>query len=272
VPTPKTSMFDVVTDIKEVAKTVRDKFGFPVVFKPSDGVSCGGLSVIRNEEQVAGAVAKVKAESLCKHFLVQELVEGAATSVSLLSTGDLAVPLSLNQQDVVLEAPEACSCYRGGVVPFDHPRGAEAFEMAEKLVKSVPGLRGYVGVDFVLIEEAAVVVEVNPRLTTSYVGLRRGVNFNPAQAIANAVLKSELPSQIENCGYTCFSKVETPNPTRDELRQTYGLKEVVSPPFPFSETSLASTLIASHGSTVQEATSRFREAKKRVLDTISRGK
>ena len=35
----------------------------------------------------------------------------------------------------------------------------------------------------------AFVVDVNPRLTTSYVGLRRVANFNVAEAMVNAVLK-----------------------------------------------------------------------------------
>ncbi|MBN1245460.1 ATP-grasp domain-containing protein [Candidatus Bathyarchaeota archaeon] len=270
-PLPETIMFSVADDLKEVTKAVRGRLNFPVIFKPSDGVSCCGLSVVRNEEQVAGGVDKIKRESLSRHFLVQELIEGAAASVSLLSTGSEAVPISLNRQDVTIETPEVCSSYSGGLVPFDNPLRAEAFEVAERLVNSVLGLRGYVGVDFVLTEDEAVIIEVNPRLTTSYVGLRRVVNFNPAQAIVNAVLKRELPRHSKSCGCTYFSKVETPNPTVDALETTYRIDEIVSPPFPVIDNGAASALIASYGATLNEATSRFREAKKRVINTIDRG-
>jgi hypothetical protein len=58
----------------------------------------------------------------------------------------------------------------------------------------------------------------------------------------------------------------------EALQRTYGMDEVVSPPFPVSETSAASALIAAHGVTSREASLRFREAKKRVLNTITRGK
>jgi hypothetical protein len=126
-------------------------------------------------------------------------------------------------------------------------------------------------VDFVLTDEAAVAIEVNPRLTTSYVGLRRTVNFNPAQAIVNAVLKHELPAHVESCGYTRFSKVETPSPTVDALQETYGMEDVVSPPFPVSN-GTSSALIASYGGTLQKAMASFREAKKCVHNTISRGR
>ena len=269
---PERMIFSVADDLKEIRKTVRGSLNFPVIFKPSDGVSCSGVSVVSNEEQVVGAIDKIKRASSSKHFLIQELIKGAAASVSLLSTGSNAVPISLNRQDVTIETPEACSSYSGGAAPFGHPLRAEAFEVAEKLVKSVPDLRGYVGVDFVLTEDEAVAIEVNPRLTTSYVGLRRVVNFNSAQAIVNAVLKRELPTQVESCGCTFFSKVETPNPTPIAFQETCRMDEVVSPPFPVSESGVASALIASHGATLQEASVRFREAKKRILNTIGRGR
>ena len=267
---PETQLFSVTDDLDEITRTVRD-LSFPLIFKPSDGTSCGGVSVVRNEAQVQGAVAKIKGESQNKYFLVQEVVEGSAVSVSLLSTGSSVVSMSLNYQDVKLETPDMSSSYGGGVVPFNHPRGAEALDAAEKLVKSIPSLKGYVGVDFVLTDDEAVAIEVNARLTTSYVGLRRVVNFNPAQALVDAALKHELPAQIESCGYTYFSKVETPIPSETALQETYRMDDVVSPPFPVSANGTASALIASYGGSVQEATLRFSEAKKRVLDTISRG-
>jgi predicted ATP-grasp superfamily ATP-dependent carboligase len=265
--TPETIVFSVADDLEEIRKAIRGWLDFPLIFKPSNGVSCCGLSVVRNKDQVASAIGKIKKASGSTQFAVQELINGADVSVSLFSTGNKAVSVSLNRQDVTIEAPEGFSSYTGGLVPFNHPLRADAFEVAEKIVKSFPDLRGYVGVDFVLTEEEAVAIEVNPRLTTSYVGLRRVANFNPAQAIINAVLKRELPTNMQNCGYAYFSKVEMPNPTVNNLEKTYGMDGVVSPPFSVSENGFAWTLIASHGSTPKEAASRFREAKKRVLST-----
>jgi tyramine---L-glutamate ligase len=272
VPTPETLTFNVLDNVAEIKKAIRGCLNFPLIFKPSDGVSCCGLSVVRNEAQVADAANKIKQESSSKQFLVQEVIAGAAASVCLFSTGRKAVPVSLNHQDVVIETPEACSSYSGGSVPFDSPLQAETFEMAKEVVESFPDLWGYVGVDFVLTEDAAVVLEVNPRLTTSYVGLRAVANFNPAQAIITTVLKRKLPIHIENCGYAYFSKVKVPHPKVDTLQKTYGMNDVVSPPFPVSANATASALIASRGATLEEAKSRFSEAKKRVLNTINRGK
>ena len=105
--------------------------------------------------------------------------------------------------------PEAVSSYEGGTVPFDHPLKQEAFREGEKVVEAFSGLRGYVGVDLVLAKDKSFVVDVNPRLTTSYVGLRRVASFNVAEALINAVLKRKLPTKQAFDGFVYFSKVET---------------------------------------------------------------
>ncbi len=270
-PLPETRIFSVNDDFNEIKKAIQISLNFPLIFKPSDGVSCDGLSLVRNREDIANAIEKIRVESSNKHFLVQEFVEGAPVSVSLLSTNDKAMAITLNRQDITIESPKSCSRYSGGAIPFDHPLQHEVFKIAEKLAKSVQGLRGYFGVDFVLTNEEVAIVEVNPRLTTSYIGLGRVVNFNLAQAIINAVLKHELPSQVRNCGYAYFSKIMTPRPTIFALQKTYGIEKVHSPPFPLSEACAASALISSHGVTLQKAIVGFHEAKKRVLKTVNRG-
>jgi predicted ATP-grasp superfamily ATP-dependent carboligase len=271
VPAPETLTFSVADGVEEIKRAIHGRLSFPLIFKPSNDVGCCGLSVVKNARQVAGAVGKIKRESASKRFLAQELIKGAAASVSLVSTGSEALSISLNRQDVTIGAPDKISSYNGGLVPFDHPLRRRAFAVAEKIVKSFRNLRGYVGVDLVLTEEEAVAIEVNPRLTTSYIGLRRVVNFNPAEAIVNAVLKRELPTNIQSCGYAFFSKVETPLPTIDALQKTYDINEVVSPPFPVLENGTACALVSSYGATLKAATARFREAKRRVLNTTSRG-
>ncbi len=64
--------------------------------------------------------------------------------------------------------------YCGGRLPLSPELQPLAIELAQRAVASVSGLHGYVGVDLLLADPTSgVVVEINPRLTTSYVGLRR---------------------------------------------------------------------------------------------------
>ncbi len=83
---------------------------------------------------------------------MQEFIDGASASVSLISNGKKAVPLSLNSQSLILSPPHAESSYEGGCVPFSHSLEQDAFVLAEKVVEAFPGLRGYVGVDVVLTQ------------------------------------------------------------------------------------------------------------------------
>ena len=134
---------------------------------------------------------------------------------------------------------------------------------AEKAAEATNGLRGYVGVDMILTDEEPVIMEVNPRLTVSYVGLRKTANFNPAEAIINAVTGRRLPSNSQNRGYAFFSKVQVPS-LPQIASEAYRLKDVVSPPFPIEENT-AYALIAASSSSIGGAKSAFYRAKKRLL-------
>lgn len=76
--------------------------------------------------------------------------------------------------------------YRGGRIPADMPQSVidAVLELAQQTSASIPGLRGYVGCDILCPEEtplAPLLVEVNPRFTTSYVGYRRWWATSPWQ-------------------------------------------------------------------------------------------
>jgi predicted ATP-grasp superfamily ATP-dependent carboligase len=128
-------------------------------------------------------------------------------------------------------------------------------------------LKGYVGIDFVLTEHKPFVVDVNPRLTTSYVGLRKVARFNVAEALVNAVLRGRLPAKLETEGFACFSKVETAKPTISAFQKMAKVSAVVSPPFPLNEKSIA--LIIGEGVTLNDAKRHLEEAKKRLNNIIT---
>jgi len=266
---PETIIVNAHDKNEEIKRAIRNSLRFPLIVKPVDGVGCAGLSLINNERQVAAAVAKAICESASSHFIVQELINGIAVSVSLLSTGSNLFPASLNWQDVALMHPEDTSTYNGGQVPFDSLLKRDAFAAAKTLVTSFDGLRGYVGVDMVLTGREVVIVEVNPRLTTSYIGVRKTLGFNYVQALIDAIFENELPTIHQRSGYAVFSKVKTPAPTVATLQKTYCLNQVISPPFPVQDRETAYALVLGHGATVKEATVRFQEAKKSLCSIVS---
>ena len=267
--TPQTAVLNNKDTLEQIKQAIKREMQYPLVFKPVDGVGCGGLSIVKEETQVEKAVAKVKAQSTNKHFLAQEYIQGESASVSLLSNAKKAFALSLNKQNVTLAEPDEASSYDGGVVPFEHPLKHEAFALAQKVVESIRGLRGYVGVDLIFGEKDIFVVDVNPRLTTSYVGLREVAGFNIADALLNAVLKGKFPAKSESRGFACFSKTETATPTFEAFRKAAKLDMVVSPPFPLEDNANSCALVLGRGESLKNASIRLEEAKKHLLNIIS---
>ncbi len=186
-PTPAT-LCVVPADAAAAAASI----GYPVVVKPLDGAGCDGVGLAANQAALGGALRQ-PALLTATSVLVQKYVEGQAASVSLLVAEERSIALSLNSQRVRAGVPFA---YDGGVASLPHPRSEEARELARKAVALVPGLRGYVGVDLVLGRETCWLIEINPRPTTSYVGLRRVIALNMAAAVWDACRDGVLPAAV----------------------------------------------------------------------------
>ncbi len=142
-------------------------FEFPVVVKPRFGAGCENVFLVKNKRELIKL--KIGGESI-----VQEFIPGIHASITLISNGKKAVPVTLNKQEIKLSPKN--SKYLGGQVPFEHPLKKEAFKLAKSAVESISGLRGPLGVDIILANEPYV-IEINPRFTTSMIAFDR-LNFN----------------------------------------------------------------------------------------------
>lgn len=139
---------------------------FPVVWKPRDGCGSTATFLLRDRFELAQAVA---AAEYGGPMILQEYVPGVAASVAVLCGPAGNVPLAPAAQHL---SNDGRFRYRGGELPLPHGVTGRALALAERAVACVPGLVGYVGVDVILGDGCDVAVEINPRLTTSYVGLR----------------------------------------------------------------------------------------------------
>lgn len=192
--------FSELKNYKEIFKNNRK-----VVIKPADGVSSQGVKIANSYADYIKASAKIKRLTQLPYFILQDFIEGINVSVSVLTNGKTAIPLSLNLQDIQIDNNNIS--YNGGIVPFKHNLSDKAKNIAKTAVESVDGLKGYVGVDLILNEktEEIIVIELNPRLTTPYVALREILNFNLTKAIINSI-NGELPGNITCNGTLTFHK------------------------------------------------------------------
>jgi tyramine---L-glutamate ligase len=267
-PIPQTLTRNIDEPAEELSQAIKNELSYPVLFKPVDGASCSGISIVANKNSLEAALSKIKRVSTNKHFIIQEYVKGFSTSASVLSNGKKARAISINYQSINLAEPYCDSKYDGGYVPFNHPLRGNAAVLAEQVVESIPGLRGYVGVDLVLTNDDVFFVDMNPRLTTSYVGLHNVAGFNIAAALIDAVINGKLPHLVENHGVACFSKVATNAPSISAFQQATKLGFVVTPPFPLENNTKSTALVVGKGNSLEEAELCLEEAKKNLIDIV----
>jgi predicted ATP-grasp superfamily ATP-dependent carboligase len=268
--TPKTLTFSIEDNPDNVVEAIAEKIGFPTVLKPPRSVGCEALIIVNDEEQARTAITKLSRYANSS-FIAQQLIQGTAASVTLISNGIEAQPITLNRQNISLKSPNQDSAYNGGTTPLDDTSKTAAYSAAKKLVESIKGLQGYVGVDLVLAKNEPVVIEVNPRLTTSYIGIRKTTNLNLIEATINAVPMHELPEKQETTGYAHFEKAKTRNPTNATLQQTFNMPEIVSPPFPLANNTFTYALICAQGATQHQAKQNFKKAKAHLEKTLQEG-
>lgn len=158
------------------------------VLKPDRGEGCGNTCLVRSLEQLPYGNPD---------WVLQPYVSGQAASLSLLAHDGLVRVLGRNRQRVVLidDRFSLLGCVVNGLDADD--------EMIEVLARAVmaalPGLRGYVGVDFIMTAQGPLVLEVNPRLTLSYVSLSRSLSCNVAALVLNQLAQPEpLPFALGN--------------------------------------------------------------------------
>ena len=141
------------------------------VVKPRDG--CGTHEIRR-----FNSFDEARAE-LEENMILQAWMPGRAISVALVAS-----PTEVTFLPAVAQRLDDETCeYAGGCGPLDAESQRRAAALAARAIAAMPPtVRGFVGLDLLLGNRPSedCVIEINPRLTTSYVGLRRMIHGNLA--------------------------------------------------------------------------------------------
>ena len=197
-PIPRT----IAVDFASAPKTA-EQMDYPLIIKPVDGIGSEGVCRADCFSDVRAVLDLVRPFTSSDQILLQPFVDGTPVSVSLLVSGGRCAPLSLNRQ--LVETGRQFR-YLGSQVPFEHKESSRAIELACSSVRLVPGLSGYVGVDLIIAGDSCMLIEINPRLTTSYIGLRQVAVSNLAEAIVKACLEGVLPERFQLSGQVTIRK------------------------------------------------------------------
>ncbi|MDX1914494.1 MAG: ATP-grasp domain-containing protein [Methylophilus sp.] len=163
--------------------------------KPNDGVGCEDTYLFELPEQVHQWFESNPEKQLS--HVIQPWIEGVAASMSVLAYANSLQVLSCNEQLIVFktEGTKKKLSYVGSHLNNMMAYRQACIDLALQIQQSIPGLQGYYGVDVVIHPEnlqCMTVVEINPRLTTSYVRLKEAMNTNPAQLILSALTQKNF--------------------------------------------------------------------------------
>ncbi|OFV68139.1 MAG: protein containing ATP-grasp fold, DUF201-type [Candidatus Syntrophoarchaeum caldarius] len=149
------------------------------VIKPRWG--CGSEEIIVTDENL-----------LPDGFIRTRFIEGEHISASLIrSKNGFVLPLTINKQ--LVEITDEKIRYKGGITPYFTPRADEIIDACRR-AGEILGCRGYFGVDLVLSDKPYI-VDVNPRPTTSIIGISRVIDKEIGGLILDAY-RNRLPESV----------------------------------------------------------------------------
>ncbi len=166
----------------------------PWVVKPDDGAGCVDTRIVAGSGEAAVAIGDASG-----HLIAQPWIAGDVGSLCVLSAGGKTEVASVNRQHVQLD--------RGTVELASIDVNCEAVTpplaaLARRVATAIPGLDGYFGIDYIVARGGPVVLEVNPRVTSSYAGLRPALELNAAEWAVAAATRRSLPSGPTHRGRT----------------------------------------------------------------------
>lgn len=161
------------------------------VIKPDDGVGCEGSRIIRDPARFTLPVNT-------EHWIAQPLLQGEPLSLSALFAQGHARLLSCNRQ--VIETSGDGFVLRACQINAIADADGRWQTLAGQIANALPELWGYAGIDLILTAGGPVILEINPRLTTSYAGLRRATGENPAALTLELFKTGTLPPPRQQLG------------------------------------------------------------------------
>lgn len=161
--------------------------GSQFVAKPIDGAGCEDTYVFDNIEKLTKFM---QSKNRLKTHIIQFFCKGTPASFVMLCANNQTHVLCCNKQ--MMQQKDHQILFKGVEINGFKQHWPVFDRVAQHLASKMPGLHGLVGVDVVVSEKAVTVIEINPRLTTSYVGLHRAMGVNPAQLLLESATNANF--------------------------------------------------------------------------------
>jgi len=168
------------------------------IVKPRDGAGCMNTYFIADSSSLNSWLESHSDD--IANMVIQPYIEGLAISLSVLSDHSDSRVLAINTQYIHHDNDKLffLGSTVNGVNESDFSL-SQASIIATKIQQAIPGLWGFIGIDLIIHHNALFIIDINPRLTTSYIGLKQSLDANPAQLLFTMMEQglSALPAQLQ---------------------------------------------------------------------------
>ena len=142
--------------------------------KPVDGVGCADSYILTDRQDFE------QMHSRKGQYVIQPHIQGNKTSLSCLFKHGIGWLLCANLQqfDIIKQQ------YHLSKIIVNHDSDPSVYQdLVDNIANALPELWGYVGIDLIETPEQQLVLEINPRLTTSFVGINAALGINVAENV-----------------------------------------------------------------------------------------
>lgn len=146
------------------------------IVKPADGVGCADSYLMANQEDFDTMTATLDE----RKYIVQPHIQGQKMSLSCLFKQGRAWLVCVNRQYFELINKQ----YHLNRITVNFQSDTSRYlNTVNDVAKAMPDLWGYVGIDLIETIGQIFVLEINPRLTTSFAGIHDALGINCAGAV-----------------------------------------------------------------------------------------
>ena len=186
-----------IVPVEEVESNERHQY----VSKPRYGCASEKVFIV-NGRNYQDVLARYDSSE----YIITEFIHGEDISSSVIAGKTSVLPLTINKQ--LMRKDGEHLRYEGGYVPYPIDRDVKSaiMRISTAVVTKLDGA-GYVGIDFVVADNGkAYVVDVNPRPTTSIVGIAKVLNHEVADLLLRAKFGTlPLPGDVKTEGCYVFN-------------------------------------------------------------------
>jgi tyramine---L-glutamate ligase len=151
------------------------------IIKPIDGVGCENSFLIADQQDFELLMAGLDKQN----YIIQPHIQGQKTSLSCLFKQGRGWLVCANLQHFTIKNKQ----YQLTEITVNFTDDTARYEaLVNDVAKVMPDLWGYVGIDLIETGDQVLLLEINPRLTTSYAGIYAACGINCARVVLDLII------------------------------------------------------------------------------------